>query len=161
MKEKVISRAQYLDLFHTQSITLYMKILNLPHPTISNHQIVSTPTGSNVDDGILGFVRQQSKGKKKSSKSTQTLAIQDSLAEILYLKAISKINVAKSSTGKGQSSKGKNKKMCLRKRNPLRLNLLTRKGNLIILSLYVNEDHYTKECPQWEEVTKVLKFLQL
>lgn len=33
MEEQVISHTQYLDLFYTQSSTLYKKILSLPLPT--------------------------------------------------------------------------------------------------------------------------------
>jgi len=71
--------------------------MNSPFPT--GDPIVTSPTLSNVANGIIGSISQQSKGKKKNSKSTQTLAIQDSPSKNLSLKAISEINVLESSIG--------------------------------------------------------------
>jgi len=71
--------------------------MNLPFPT--GDPIITSPTLYNVANGIIGFVSRQSKGKKKISKSTQTLAIQDSSSKNLSLKSISKINGLESSIG--------------------------------------------------------------
>jgi len=54
MEKQVISCSQYLYLVYTQSGTLYEKILNLPHPT--SDPMVTSPTGSNVIDGIIGSI---------------------------------------------------------------------------------------------------------
>jgi hypothetical protein len=60
-EEKVISRAQYLDLVYTQSGMLYDKIPNALRPS----NIVPPPPGkeSHVADGIIGSTSLQSVSK--------------------------------------------------------------------------------------------------
>lgn len=128
---------------------------------ISNDKIVTTPKGSNVVDGIIGFVSQQSRGKNKNSKSTQTLAMQDSLIESLSLEAISEINAIESSTSKSQLSRGKNKGKGESKQNSSPKKKPTKNEPIYEKQkppcLIFNEDHYMNECPNQAKVSKFIK----
>ena len=58
-EEKVISRAQYLDLTYTQSDMLYDKITNAPRPTFNVPPPPQSSKDSHAGDGVIGSSRTQ------------------------------------------------------------------------------------------------------
>jgi len=122
-----------------------------------------SPIGFNVVDGIIGFVSQQSKGKKKNSKITQTVAIQDTPYEIRSSKTISKINVVESSTSETKSTRGKNngkgksQQNSSSKEKPAKTNPNYEKQKPCYPCLICNKYHYSREFPHQAEVSKSIR----
>jgi len=109
-EEQVIAQAQYLDLVYTQSGTLHEKIPDLP----KQGQIVVTPSGSHVANGMIGTVNTKSK-KKSSKNSSPIITLPDSPKGESSPEISADIHVVETSTAKSKSGgkkkgkKGKNK----------------------------------------------------
>jgi len=67
IEEEVIARAQYLDLFYSQSSTLYEFIPNAPRTSINP----SKPSSSAHSDGVIGSVKTQSSSQLPSTINSQ------------------------------------------------------------------------------------------
>lgn len=103
-KEKVIARAQYLDLIYTQSSTLYDKIPDAPRPEFS----VPLPPKSNKDchagDGMIGEIGINT--IKATSKKARTVSSKNANDQILA----SEVNVMSTDKGKEDKQPGGKKK---------------------------------------------------
>ena len=96
IEEKAISRAQYLDLVYSQSITLYDLIPQAPCP-------INDPTKPPTEvpiDGVIGSI--QSRSIEKPTKQTQT-------ATPSTPKVSAEVNSIQSTQTSGNKNKGKNR----------------------------------------------------
>ena len=105
-KEQDISHAQYLDLFYSQSVTLYDLIPHAPHPTSDpSRHAIKPPV-----DVILGSVQTQPTTKYTKKKNQPTAPIskpKPSPKTVPPHVASYGVNVVQSAKYSGATKKGK------------------------------------------------------
>ena len=102
--EKVIARAQYLDLVYTQSGTLYDKIPDAPRPEFSIPPPPKSNNESHTGDGMIGTTNVKS--TKATSKKARKISDQNAKDEILD----SEVNAVSTDKGKETKQPGSKKK---------------------------------------------------
>ena len=134
------------------------KIPDLPRPG----QITATPSGSHAKDDLIALF-STNKSKKKSSKTTSPIiTLPDSPKGDSSLETSADIHVVDSSTAKSKidnKKKGKNKiKQTSSPKEKTKNNEPSDdKRKPRYPCLICDEDHFTKECPHWSEVSKFVK----
>ena len=160
-EEQAISYIQYLDLFYSQSGTLYDLIPHAPRPTTNP----SIPAAEPPADGILGSVQTQTATKySKKQNQTATLSNQPALSTKPPPSPVAsaKVNTIQSNESSSRKKKGKNKpkKPDNQQEGNKRQNSdVDSKGKRKVKypCLICGGDHFTNECPRCEEVSKFLK----
>lgn len=160
-EEQAIARAQYLDLVYSQSGTLYDYLPDAPRLGTSK-----APPKPSVD-GVIGSVAQALKKSSNSGKQKSSSPNENSSQGILISGNTSEVNAVQSSTT-GKASKGKKKEKGKGKNKPDQPKQgLSKppgeegaKRKPKYPCLICEEDHYTKDCPRWAEVSRLLKAAQ-
>ena len=150
-EENSISRAQYLDLVYSQSRTLYDLIPQAP--------LLSTdPAKPPVEVRLYGIVGSiQSLSAAKPAKQPQTATPTPSTPKVS-----AKVNYIQSTQTSGNNKKkgkNKNKKPRNQQENPRPTNSDNDKGKRKekYPCMLCGGDHFTKECPRWDEISQFLK----
>ena len=167
-EEQAISRAQYLDLVHYQSGTLYELIPNDPKPTNDPSRLALEPHA----DVLIGSVERQSSSSSIRTKSsfaytpTSTLTVSKSKSNCSLVQTF-EVNVVNSSSSQkfgGKKNitpaKGKNKHASKQHETTQTQEPIVEpkpKQKAKFPCMICGDDHYTKECPHKDQVTKFLK----
>ena len=108
-EEQAISRAQYLDLVYSQSVTLYDLIPQAPRPSTDP----AKPPAETPVDGVIGSIQPPSVVKvvKQPNPSTPTSSNPTVSAEVNAIQSTQ-------SSGNKKKGKGKNKKPRNQQENP-------------------------------------------
>ena len=157
-EEKDLSHTQYLDLVYSHSGTLYDLIPHAPRPIIDP----SRPATEPPTDGILGLVQTQmtdkySKKQNQTSSSTnpptKTSPSPVAFVDVNAIQSTKYLSGKKK--GKNKSKKPDNQQEGNKTPNPDTDSKVKRKVKYPCL--ICGGDHFTKECPRHEEVSKFLK----
>jgi hypothetical protein len=162
-EEHAISCAQYLDLVYSQTGTLYDLLPDAPRPYTTTTS--TTSATSHVANGVIRTFNVQPKNVQASptNPKSNTSNVQNSLSPIPPTRKTSEVNSVQSTLvrkNKSKKGKGKNKED---KNNPQTEKTKTHpaddkdKHKPRYPCLICGDDHYTKYCPRWVEVTKFLQ----
>jgi hypothetical protein len=118
-EEKAISHAHYLDLFYSQTGTLYDLFPDAPLPSTTTTS--TTPTSSHVVDGVIGIfhVDAKSMSATHTNPKSPTSNVKSALTPTPSTGKTSEVNSVQSTpAGKNNSKKGKGKNKEDRNNNP-------------------------------------------
>ena len=111
-EEHAISRAQYLDLVYSQTVTLYDLLPDVPHPFTSATS--TTLVASHATDGVIGTFHAQPHSTQASRNNPKSVAsnVQNSSSPTPPAGKTSEVNFVQSTparNNKSKKGKGKNK----------------------------------------------------
>jgi hypothetical protein len=162
-EEQAISRAQYLDLVYSQTSTLYELLPDAPRP--STTATSTTPSTSHAADGVIGTFHAQPQNMQASPTNPKSNAsnVQNAPSPTPPTDKTSEVNSVqstpaennKSKKGKGNNKEDKNNPQSKKSKEQPTDDKNKRKPRYPCL-IY-GDDHYTKYCPRWAEVTKFLQ----
>jgi hypothetical protein len=161
MEEHAISRVQYLDLVYSQTGTLYDLLPDLPCPNASNTS--TTPAASHAADDVIGTAQAQLHSISNSNPKYASSNVQNASSPATPTEKTYEVNVVqstpagknKSKKGRGKNKEGKNNNLVDQTKNTLVEDQDKRKQRYPCL--ICGDDHYTKDCPRRDEVTKFLQ----
>lgn len=153
-EEKVIARAQYLDLIYTHSSMLYVKIPDATRPKFFVPPSPKSNKDSHVGDGVIGMTN--TKTTKAKSKKAHTVLGQNENEELLASEVNSiSIDKGKETKQRGGKKKKKGKKKKQDESSPEKSSANPfgdRKPKSTCL--ICDEDHWTRECPYKAKLRK-------
>jgi hypothetical protein len=163
-KEEAIARAQYLDLVYSQSGTLYELIPNAIRASTNP----SKPSSTSHANGVISTVKTQSTSQSTGTinRSVSTpVPSSTSLSSTTLPTQVSELNAVQSAPS--QQFRGKKKTKNKPKKNNHNEQPKTQTPPPTIEKkpqwkpkfpcLICGDDHYTRDCPHRDEVTKLFK----